>query len=390
MIKQKIAYLILLIVAICFFVLYEDLLSFILLISLIAYPLAMLAVFSIVKKRCTAAISAECQSCLKNRDIVVKVNMKNRTIFPVPNTVLNLKFSNSLSENSEKVSFLIPWHANKNESLKTVISSKCCGKLVMKIENICIYDYIKLFKFKIKPQNPTAAVIVMPDAYPLDAVISNSLHENHESDSYSKIKSGDDPSEVFNIREYSEGDKINRIHWKLSSKTDKMMVKEYSLPITCNTLIMPELILNNTCTPDDFDSFMDTLASLSQFFAENNTMHTVMWYDSSSNNIINYTVDGTSDSALMLRKLLSSDAYHDKRYVLDNYLLDELSGKYAHAIYLTFDADETAVSQLSSVYPEVRKTIVTFSKNIVFYNDETEIINVKSGFIQESFSEFVL
>ena len=40
-----------------------------------------------------------------------------------------------------------------------------------------------------------------------------------ESDSYSTIKGGDDPSEVFAIREYREGDRLQRIHWKLSYET---------------------------------------------------------------------------------------------------------------------------------------------------------------------------
>lgn len=52
-----------------------------------------------------------------------------------------------------------------------------------------------------------------------------------DSDRFSTYKKGDDPSEIFDIREYADGDKIQRIHWKLSSKTGDLMVKEGSLPL---------------------------------------------------------------------------------------------------------------------------------------------------------------
>ena len=41
-------------------------------------------------------------------------------------------------------------------------------------------------------------------------------------------RKGNDPSEIFDIREYVPGDDIRSIHWKLSSKTDTLILKEAS------------------------------------------------------------------------------------------------------------------------------------------------------------------
>ena len=61
-----------------------------------------------------------------------------------------------------------------------------------------------------------------------------------EDPEYSKVKPGDDPSEIFDFHSYREGDPIARIHWKLSSKHDELMVKEFSLPLPGKVLCLPD------------------------------------------------------------------------------------------------------------------------------------------------------
>ena len=52
-----------------------------------------------------------------------------------------------------------------------------------------------------------------------------------ESFRYSGARPGDDPGETFDIREYQEGDSIRQIHWKLTGKLDKMMIRQRSFPV---------------------------------------------------------------------------------------------------------------------------------------------------------------
>ena len=52
---------------------------------------------------------------------------------------------------------------------------------------------------------------------------------------------GDDPSEPFGLREYQADDRLS-IHWKLSEKTDALMVRQLGLPVD-DTLL---LVLDNS------------------------------------------------------------------------------------------------------------------------------------------------
>ena len=61
-----------------------------------------------------------------------------------------------------------------------------------------------------------------------------------ESFRYSGARPGDDPGETFDIREYQEGDSIRQIHWKLTGKLDKMMIRQRSFPVDDTVLILAE------------------------------------------------------------------------------------------------------------------------------------------------------
>jgi len=53
-----------------------------------------------------------------------------------------------------------------------------------------------------------------------------------DSDRYSQSRPGSDPGEVFGVRGYVPGDPVRQIHWKLSQKTDTLMIREFGMPVS--------------------------------------------------------------------------------------------------------------------------------------------------------------
>ena len=81
--KKLVIYTILLFISICFFILYVDLLSLILLVITISYPISMFAILNIVKKKSNVNISSKTMVCSKNSDIDIKVTIENSSLFPI-------------------------------------------------------------------------------------------------------------------------------------------------------------------------------------------------------------------------------------------------------------------------------------------------------------------
>ena len=116
-----------------------------------------------------------------------------------------------------------------------------CESVKIDVEKIYVYDYLKVFMLSRKV-NISSCVLVMP-RIPDVGVISKIQKDISEDEGmmYSTVKPGDDPTEIFAVREYEGGDKIRNIHWKLSAKTNSIMVKEYGLPLTDHDRVVVDI-----------------------------------------------------------------------------------------------------------------------------------------------------
>ena len=143
-----------------------------------------------------------------------------------------------------------------------------------------MYDLLRLFHRNLKP-DASCTIKVFPEVFSMENEIKIIHQELLDSEAFSKVKSGDDPSEVFDIREYKDGDKIHRIHWKLSSKRDCVMVKEYSLPIACSVGILVNLSVDKKEEHrlSYYDAMMATIASMSFHMIANEQVHFIAWYE---------------------------------------------------------------------------------------------------------------
>jgi len=116
------------------------------------------------------------------------------------------------------------------------IKSIHCGALHITANNFKISDHLGLFSRQLS-LGLFQQKIILPTAYPFDILITNTA-TSPESDEYSTTKAGMDVSETFAIREYQPGDPIRSVHWKLSEKLDKPMVREFGLPIANSVLLV--------------------------------------------------------------------------------------------------------------------------------------------------------
>lgn len=51
------------------------------------------------------------------------------------------------------------------------------------------------------------------------------------------VRKGDDPSEIYQVREYRREDSLKDIHWKLTAAKEELVAKERAFPLGCAVLI---------------------------------------------------------------------------------------------------------------------------------------------------------
>ena len=152
----------------------------------------------------------------------------------------HIEYYNVFNNQITSFELYLPVQARNSQRVTFQISSKFCGIIKIQNSELILFDPLRIFKFR-TGRNIRTEVAVVPSGYEISGTINYTDRVNEESENFSEYRPGDDPSEVFDLREYVPGDKLNRIHWKLSSKKDEFIVKEFSLPIDVPCVVFLDL-----------------------------------------------------------------------------------------------------------------------------------------------------
>lgn len=112
------------------------------------------------------------------------------------------------------------------------------GEYTIGIRNLYVYDPLKLFRIRIRVGN-LRPVFVMPRRRVIPWETDSTASEINTTEV--KNVSGTDRTELTGIREYMQGDGLRDIHWKLSSKTQDLLVKHYGRNACRNLYFLPDL-----------------------------------------------------------------------------------------------------------------------------------------------------
>ncbi|MBE6844655.1 MAG: DUF58 domain-containing protein [Ruminococcus sp.] len=296
MISRKIIYLFLIIVSIFFYILFVGKLSFYILVFIIALPPVLLFIVFLGKLFIKYSLSPDSDTAVKKENMSFSINITNKTIFPFPTAVVKIEYRNKLSADNEIMYISVPIHPCTSQTLTFSLSSEYCGIINAKISGIRLYDYLKIFSLKIK-YDSQAEICVIPDVD--SCIILDNFKKTHSesSEEFSKNKSGNDSSEIFELKDYVPGDKINRIHWNLSSKQNQLITKHYSLGLETPAAVIADITFNNEVTNlPAVDTALEVLYKLSFSLIENE---------------INYElyIKGFSDTVFISDYYLLNDSY---------------------------------------------------------------------------------
>ena len=249
MIRSKLLYAVLLVVLILFYYLYrgdpkQGDLSLALLIFAVIFPLILLFGLIWLKRSVRLRLFHSKEPVRKGQMYQWVLQITNDSIFSASEAQVSLTYSNSLTGESQDLTLVVPVLAHNSQRVRLSFHTVTCGIMQMQIHELVLFDPLRLFRMRIRPELldqllvMPANTVQVPDEWPPVPL------PDADTSEYSKVRPGDDPSEIFDLHIYREGDQVSRIHWKLSSKLDHLMVKEYSLPLSAGNLLVPVPLLS--------------------------------------------------------------------------------------------------------------------------------------------------
>lgn len=130
------------------------------------------------------------------------------------------------------------WDLKPGEDLPT----DHCGQLEITARACRVYDYLGLFRFPFR-RKPKAFILIRPKALPLNRMpdLSRLLTRAW------RPKQGGGYGENHELRLYRPGDNLQQIHWKLTAKTGKLILRETVEPQLGKMLVKLDLSGSEDC-----------------------------------------------------------------------------------------------------------------------------------------------
>ena len=363
MIRSKLLYAVLLVVLVLFYYLYRgdpergDL-SLALLVFAVLFPLILLLGLLRLKHALWARLFHSKEPIRKGQMYQWVLQITNPSFFSCPESQITLEYANSLTGEQKELTFVVPVLPRNSQRVRFSFHAVTCGQMQMRIKEIVLFDTLRLFRTRI-PLSLADQVLIMPDnQVQVPEEWPPVPHPDSDSPEFSKVKAGDDPSEIFDLHPYREGDSISRIHWKLSSKLDSLMVKEYSLPLSSGTLLVTDVSLTGSMPAAALrlDTAYSVLFAAAASLAEQELSFAMTYYDADRGMLDSDLYESLPEaSAWMRRTVASAPVSGSGRALMLDAMARHLSDSriYERIVVITPQLDDALTDLLSSLpHPE--------------------------------------
>jgi hypothetical protein len=331
---------------------------FVFLIFLLMLPLISLLFTVLASGGVTAELIIKNSSIQKNESLPIYLKIYNKYLFLPCRVRVTLTIRNELLQQEQTRLFNIT--ARKfGHTVEQSISSKYCGMLKCSIAELKIFDALGLFSFQ-KNIEPCYFVAVLPSAYPLMA-INSAVLQDIENNITSRTMKGNDPSEIMDFREYRDGDRLARIHWKLSDKYDQLMVKDFGDPISNDVLLLFDL---NGSSDAQISGLLDAAYSISDFLIKNQIVYEMQWYDSLHERTVHNEIAQNNDLESAFESIMTNCRYQKQCWVLKNCSNGYGHKPYSVVLYLCSEITSNSIEQ-------IHKRLAGSRVNILMLTDVT-------------------
>ncbi|MBQ7920163.1 MAG: DUF58 domain-containing protein [Lachnospiraceae bacterium] len=234
----------------------------------------------------------------KGEEIPVKICLKNKGRLPISRVEAQVICRDAFDSRRIIETMNCVIDARGESYIQMGMRAQYAGRLEFQIGRVKVYDYFHLLSKKVPYDKEWRQMVITPDIYPIGIEGTTDVFNEWQSgELHSVDRSGDDVSEVHDVRAFRAGDTLHKVHWKLSAKTEELLVKEFSGSMKNTVFVFIDLFSESheEWTHECFDRMMGMLASLSHYLLLREQTHEVFWYDDGEGTLHSVTIAKEED-----------------------------------------------------------------------------------------------
>lgn len=328
MLKRRITCILLIISALILYIFDNETITLALLAALIVMPAVSVGMLAL-SGRDLEVVMAKAPHTGENP--AIRVSIENPNIVPLASVEVEVTCENLRTGEMDTQVIKDTPRPKGHKDIDFEIIPRNAGRYRISVSSARISDPLKLSSRKVSCRGQEFLTI-MPETFDMQlsyASDATMLEASRTADS----RRGNDPGEVRAIREYVPGDPVRNIHWKLSEKTDKMLVKELGNPLTDQFLVILDTASDISLDPAALEATASVFVSLIQTLRLNATGLSIAWTDPETERAVIRKINDDADLEKAADEYLAMPAsIHSAFGRIDR---DIAESRYAHIVVVS-------------------------------------------------------
>ncbi|MFV0363760.1 MAG: DUF58 domain-containing protein [Suipraeoptans sp.] len=303
--KKLIIYILVLLFSLYSLIMFEEGYFYMVFIIGLLFGLTLLIESLYIHRHISANISAMLIPVSQDNEIPIEIKVDNNSALPVSNVRMFLNYTNLLTLENENHVCICNLDEKQSSYVSSTYHSSNCGIIKVSLSKIKISDFLGIFSLSVRV-NHTHEIEVLPKMHPIDMPDKpTSKPVSLGSDIYYENAPGTQPPELFGMREYIPGDRLQQINWKISAKKDTTLVKVFALPIDFVIAMYPDFSKVLTSKKDFYKRgrLLEFYVSLSFALLESELYHYLIWFNESAE-LIRYEIASENDLYAIMPQML--------------------------------------------------------------------------------------
>ena len=264
MLRNRLTYGLVIVVMFLFVYLFEDRITYMGLYAVLLFPVLSFLLAVISKRRFVVKERLSADFIAKGQGVSYIITVENAHFWPC--TLVGVQFVGDeigLKVDEKEKYFAIPSFGKKEIEFK--MSGNYRGAYEVGIEEVILYDFLGLFKFKQK-HNLKSTLTITPRILSIVRLHLESVSQDEVVSK--KHMQGEDYSIISELRKYQPTDGYKKVHWKASAKRNELISKNYQEAERCIASFYVNNIIRDGAREENLaieDKMMEAVVSVMHY-----------------------------------------------------------------------------------------------------------------------------
>ena len=325
MLKRRIACILLIIAALILYFFDNETVTLALLLALIVMPAVSIGLLALSGRNFAIAMERTAQ---EGENPVVKVRIENPDLVPLASVEAEVVCTNLRTGEADSYVIRNTPRPKSTQEINLEIMPNNAGRYEIAVSSAMLTDPLGLSSRQVVCSD-REYVTIMPEIFDMQVSYASDA-AMLESDRTADSRRGNDPGDVRAIREYVPGDPVRNIHWKLSEKTDKLLVKELGNPITDQFLVILDTAREVSRIPAALETVASVFVSLAETIRRDSSGLSIGWTDPETGRAVIRKIQEENDLTAAADEYLAMPAAMHSAF--ERIERDIADSRYAHIV----------------------------------------------------------